>query len=74
MNFATDAWTALNHKAFIAVTVHLEQQEQGEALAFLLDIIEVPRVRMDLLECYRIDVIADAHQPSFGRGVCENPG
>ena len=72
MNFATDAWTAPNHKAFIAVTVHLEQQ--GEALAFPLDIIEVPRVRMDLLECYRIDAIADAHQPSFGGGVCENPG
>ena len=72
MNFATDAWTALNHKAFIAVTVHLEQQ--GEALAFPLNIIEVPRVRMDLLERYRIDAIADTHQPSFGGGVCKNPG
>ena len=72
MNFTTDAWTALNHKAFIAVTVHLEQQ--GEALAFPLDIIEVPRVRMDLLERYRIDAIADTHRPSFGGGVCKNPG
>ncbi|PPQ84553.1 hypothetical protein CVT26_002900 [Gymnopilus dilepis] len=25
-NFATDAWTSLNHKAYVAITVHLEHQ------------------------------------------------
>ena len=42
LSFTTDGWIALNHKAFIAVTVHLEQQ--GEVLALLLDVIEVSRV------------------------------
>ena len=26
MSFATDAWTSPNHKAYVAVTVHLEHQ------------------------------------------------
>ena len=42
LNFTTDAWMALNHRAFIAITVHLEQQ--GVPLALPLDIIEVSRV------------------------------
>ncbi|KIM68757.1 hypothetical protein SCLCIDRAFT_104987, partial [Scleroderma citrinum Foug A] len=42
LNFATDAWMALNHRAFITITVHLEQQ--GVPLALPLDIIEVSRV------------------------------
>jgi hypothetical protein len=41
LNFATDAWTSPNHKAFIAITVHIELD--GEPLSFLLDIIEVAR-------------------------------
>jgi hypothetical protein len=41
LNFATDAWTSPNHKAFIAVTVHLEMD--GMPLSFLLDMIEVAR-------------------------------
>ncbi|KAF8345712.1 hypothetical protein F5887DRAFT_828260, partial [Amanita rubescens] len=39
LNFATDAWTAPNHRAYVAITVHLEHQ--GKALAMVLDIIEV---------------------------------
>ena len=42
MNFATDAWTSPNHKAFVAFTVHLEQD--GKPLAMLLDIVEVPKL------------------------------
>ena len=39
MNFATDAWTSPNHKAYVAVTVHFEKD--GVPIAMLLDIIEV---------------------------------
>ena len=39
MNFATDAWTLPNHKAYVAVTVHFEKD--GVPIAMLLDIIEV---------------------------------
>jgi hypothetical protein len=38
-NFATDAWTSPNHKAFIAVSMHLEHE--GNPLAMILDIVEV---------------------------------
>ena len=41
LSFATDAWTSPNHKAYVTMTVHLE--EKGKPLAFLLDIIEVAR-------------------------------
>jgi hypothetical protein len=39
LNFATDAWTSPNHKAFIAVTVHFETD--GVPVAMLLDLLEV---------------------------------
>ncbi|PIL26246.1 hypothetical protein GSI_12002 [Ganoderma sinense ZZ0214-1] len=39
LHFATDAWTSPNHRAFVAVTVHFEQQ--GKPICFLLDIVEV---------------------------------
>ncbi|KAG0706542.1 hypothetical protein DFH29DRAFT_798253, partial [Suillus ampliporus] len=42
LNFATDAWTAPNHKVFAAISVHLEHE--GEPLAMLLDIVEVSKV------------------------------
>ena len=44
MSFATDAWTSPNHKAFVAFTVHLE--DNGSPLAMLLDIVEVPKSHM----------------------------
>ena len=40
MNFATDAWTSPNHKAYIAVTVHFENA--GVPILMLLDLLEVP--------------------------------
>jgi hypothetical protein len=39
LSFATDAWTSPNHKAFIAVTVHFENN--GEPMYMLLDMVEV---------------------------------
>ncbi|KAG2037354.1 hypothetical protein BDR03DRAFT_829697, partial [Suillus americanus] len=39
LNFATNVWTSPNHKAFIAVSVHLEHE--GKPLAMILDIVEV---------------------------------
>jgi hypothetical protein len=39
LNFATDAWTSPNHKAFVAVTIHLEHD--GQPISLLLDIIEL---------------------------------
>jgi hypothetical protein len=42
LNFATDAWTSLNGRAYIAITVHLEIQ--GNAESMLLDIVECARL------------------------------
>jgi hypothetical protein len=41
LNFATDAWTSPNLKAYMAITVHIEQE--GQPMAILLDVVEVPR-------------------------------
>ena len=39
MNFATDAWTSPNNKAYVAVSVHFENE--GLPISMLLDIVEV---------------------------------
>ncbi len=39
LSFGTDGWTSPNHKAFIAFTVHFE--EDGEPKTFLLDLLDV---------------------------------
>ena len=67
-----DVWTAHNHKAFMAVTVHLEQQ--GEALVLLLDIVEVSKVQIHLLDCLQIEQIIGTHQPNVGGRVRKDPG
>ena len=41
LSFGMDAWTSPNNKAYVAVTVHLEQD--GVPLCMLLDIVEVAR-------------------------------
>jgi hypothetical protein len=41
LSFGADAWTSPNHKAYVAVTVHFE--ENGEPMCFLLDLVEVPK-------------------------------
>lgn len=52
LNFTTDAWTSPNHRAFIAVSVHLEHE--GQPLAMLLDIVEVAKSHsgMNLAEAF----------------------
>jgi hypothetical protein len=42
LSFATDAWTSPNHKAFVAVSIHLEIK--GKPLAMVLDVVEVVKV------------------------------
>jgi hypothetical protein len=39
LSFATDAWTAPNHRAYVAVTVHFEND--GKPVSMVLDIVEV---------------------------------
>ena len=39
LSFATDTWTSPNHKAYIAVTVHFE--ENGVPISMLLDLVQV---------------------------------
>jgi hypothetical protein len=41
LSFATDAWTSPNHKAYIAVTVHFEQD--GALISMLLDLVQVTK-------------------------------
>ena len=41
LNFATDAWTSPNQRAYVAITVHLEHK--GEPISMLLDIVEVAK-------------------------------
>ena len=39
LNFATDAWTSPNYKAYVAVTIHFENK--GAPVSMLLDIVEL---------------------------------
>ena len=39
LNFSTDGWTLLNHKAYIAITVHF--QIDGKGVFMLLDLVKV---------------------------------
>lgn len=41
LNFATDAWTSPNQRAYVAITVHLEHN--GEPISMLLDVVEVAK-------------------------------
>ena len=41
MNFATDAWTSPNHKAYVAFMTHFEHE--GNPVSMLLDLVEVPK-------------------------------
>ena len=54
-----DAWTSPNHRAFVAWTVHL--QHEGHILAFLLDIIEVPEVRLSDTSLFLTDSFLQSH-------------
>ena len=39
LSFGTNAWTSPNHKVYVAVMVHFEQN--GEPMCLLLDLVEV---------------------------------
>jgi hypothetical protein len=41
LSFGIDAWTSPNNKAYVAVTVHFE--ENGEPMCLLLDIVQVAK-------------------------------
>ena len=41
ISFATDAWTSPNHKAYVAVTAHLEHE--GTPVSMILDVVEVAK-------------------------------
>ena len=41
MNFATDAWTSPNHKAYVAFMIHFAHN--GAPISMLLDLVEVPQ-------------------------------
>jgi hypothetical protein len=41
VSFATDAWTSPNHKAYVAVTAHLEHE--GTPVSLILDVVEVAK-------------------------------
>lgn len=41
LNFATDAWSSPNSRAYVAFTVHFEHE--GVPVSMLLDIVEVPK-------------------------------
>ncbi|KAF9220143.1 hypothetical protein BS17DRAFT_797825 [Gyrodon lividus] len=42
LSFATNAWTSPNHKAFVAITVHLVHE--SKPLALVIDDVEVAKV------------------------------
>lgn len=46
LNFTTDAWTSTNHRAFVAVLVHLEHN--GVPMTLPLDVIEAAKVQKRL--------------------------
>ena len=54
LNFATDAWTSPNHKAFVVVTVHFEID--GMPVRMLLDLVEVAtsHSRVDLAAVFAL--------------------
>ena len=39
LSFVTDAWTSLNHKAFVTMTVHFEKDRKP--ICLILDMVEV---------------------------------
>lgn len=41
-NFATDAWTSPNHRAFIAITIHLAPNG-SHPTRFVLDVVELAK-------------------------------
>lgn len=66
LNFATDAWSSPNHKAFIALSVHLEHD--GIPIAMILDVVEVAEVKLNWTYCNKA---ADMRQSHSGMVLAE---
>jgi hypothetical protein len=47
INFMTDVWLSPNHYAYVAFTAHFEVW--GQPIAIVLDIVEVPEVRLSTM-------------------------
>ncbi len=59
-HLALDAWTSPNHKAFVAYTVHWE--EDGERMSTVLDFRELAEVRTLSHQCLS-SLISGSHTP-----------
>lgn len=70
LNFATDAWTSPNQRAFIAITVHLEHQ--GEPLSLLLDLVEVAQSHSGMNLAAAFAKILEEYGISDKVGVIDN--
>jgi hypothetical protein len=57
INFTTDAWTSPNHRAYIALCIHLEQK--GRPFSMVLDIIEVAEVSLSLTAASIAEVLEE---------------
>ncbi|KAJ3487515.1 hypothetical protein NLJ89_g11705 [Agrocybe chaxingu] len=58
ISFATDAWTSPNHKAYVAVTAHLEHN--GTPISLVLDVIELAKSHTGInLALAFVDILKD---------------
>jgi hypothetical protein len=69
IHVATDAWTSPNHHAFVAWTAHL--RHEGHLLAFVLDIMEVPEVRLLVRTTYSTNVHLSVLQSHTGEALAQ---
>ena len=69
MNFATDAWTSPNNKAYVAITIHFE--EQGSPVLMLLDLVEVAQSHSGLNLAQAFEKILDDFGISDKVGMTE---
>ena len=57
LSFTTDAWTSPNHKAYVAVTVHFEQD--GALISMLLDLVQVAKSHTGITIAVVFDIILE---------------
>lgn len=51
LNYVTDTWTSLNHKAFVAVSMHFKHK--GKPMCIILDVVEGVEVIYSLTQPFR---------------------
>jgi hypothetical protein len=58
LNFATDTWTSPNHKVFVTVTVHFEND--GVPVSMILDLVKVAQSHSGInLATVFVDIIVE---------------